>query len=50
MRENESWGMNMNYLCGLKRRFCVSAPKRAPAIAIASMKAALNERVSINQK
>jgi hypothetical protein len=44
MRGNESWGKNRNYLSrDLRKRFCASAPKRAPEIAIAKMKATLNE-------
>ena len=50
MRGTESWGMNRNYLSrDLRKKFCASAPKRAPAIAIARMKATF-ERVSVNQK
>ena len=45
---NESCGMNRNYR-DLKKRFCASAPKRAPAITIAITKATL-KRVSINKK
>ena len=45
-RGNESWGRNKDYYHlsrDLTKRFCANAPKRAPAIAIAKMKATLNE-------
>lgn len=43
MRGIESWGKNKNYSRDLRKRFCANAPKTAPAIAIAKMKATLNE-------